>query len=134
MTMKRKGTHYERELVHLLWDEGFAAIRSAGSGSMQYPSPDILAGNGAIFLAIEVKVREKLPLYISAEKLRELVMFSNLFGAKPIIALKVKKEKWRFFELEMLEETKKGYKITQKKFFEGKELGEILNKYRQERL
>lgn len=132
--MKRKGTRYERELIHILWDEGYAAVRSAGSGSMQYPSPDIVAGNGKNFLAIEVKVREKLPLYITAEKLRELVMFSNLFGAKPVVALKIKNEKWRFFEPEMLIETENGYKISKENYYSGKELGEILKKFTQERL
>ncbi len=132
--MKRKGIRFERELIHALWNEGFAAVRSAGSGSSGYPSPDILASNGRLTLAIEAKVREKLPLYIPAEKVRELVMFSNLFGAKPVIALKIKKEKWRFFEIDVLLETEKGYKISKDNFYMGKELGEILNRFFQERL
>ncbi len=132
--MKKKGVKFERDLIHALWNEGFAAVRVAGSGSSSYPSPDIIASNGKTIIAIEAKVREKLPLYISGEKLRELVMFSTLFGAKPVIALKLKKEKWRFFETEMLEETENGYKISDKTFSLGKELGEILNKFVQERL
>ncbi|WP_456371145.1 Holliday junction resolvase Hjc [Geoglobus sp.] len=132
--MKRKGIRFERELIHALWSEGFAAVRSAGSGSSGYPSPDIVASNGKLTLAIEAKVREKLPLYIPAEKVRELVMFSNLFGAKPVIALKIKKEKWRFFEVDMLIQTEKGYKISRDNFYDGKELGEILDKFYQERL
>ncbi len=131
--MKRKGVKFERELIHALWEEGFAAVRCAGSGSMSYPSPDIVASNGKIILAIEAKVREKLPLYIQDEKLRELVMFSNLFGAKPVVALKIKKEKWRFFTVEMLERTERGYKIDSNNFYLGKELGEILGKFHQQR-
>ncbi len=131
---KRKGISFERELIHALWNEGFAAVRCAGSGSMSYPSPDVIASNGKLTLAIEAKVREKLPLYILAEKLRELVMFSNLFGAKPIIALKVKGEKWRFFTVDLLKETEKGYKIDENNFHLGKELGEILGKFYQKRL
>ncbi len=132
--MKRKGVKFERDLIHALWNEGFAAVRAAGSGSSSYPSPDIIASNGKTTIAIEAKVRERLPLYISGEKLRELVMFSNLFGAKPVIALKLKKAKWRFFEIDILEKTENGYKISDKTFPLGKELGEILDKFVQERL
>ena len=132
--MKRKGLKFERDLIHALWNEGFAAVRVAGSGSSSYPSPDIVASNGKTIIAIEAKMRDRLPLYIPGEKIRELVMFSNLFGARPVIALKLKKAKWRFFEVEMLEKTENGYKISEKIFPLGKELGEILNKFIQERL
>ena len=43
MSTKSKGTNAERELIHAFWGKGYAAIRSAGSGSMKYPSPDIIA-------------------------------------------------------------------------------------------
>jgi len=132
--VKRKGTRFERELIHALWNEGFAAVRSAGSGSSGFPSPDIIASNGRIVIAIEAKVREKLPLYIPELRVRELVMFSNLFGAKPVIALKIKGEKWRFFEVDELEKTEKGYKISRAIFHSGKELGEILGKFIQKKL
>ena len=35
MSTKSKGTNAERELIHNLWANGYAAIRSAGSGSMK---------------------------------------------------------------------------------------------------
>lgn len=132
--MKRKGLQFERDLIHALWENGFAAVRVAGSGSATYPSPDIVASNGKTIIAIEAKVREKLPLYISGEKVRELAMFSTLFGAKPVIALKLKKTRWRFFEIDMLEKTENGYKISDRTFHLGKELGEILDRFVQERL
>jgi len=133
-SMKRKGIRFERELIHALWNEGFAAIRCAGSGSMSYPSPDIVASNGKITIAIEAKMRDKLPLYIQGEKVRELVKFSNIFGAEPLIALKIKGEKWRFFTIDQLLETERGYKIGKENFYLGKELGEIIGKFHQERL
>jgi Holliday junction resolvase - archaeal type len=43
---KSKGSKAERDLIHLFWSKGFAAMRAAGSGSSQHPSPDILAGDG----------------------------------------------------------------------------------------
>jgi len=65
--MKRKGSRFERELLNLFWESGFAAIRVAGSGSSSNPSPDLVAGNGKKFYAVEVKMRKNLPLYISGE-------------------------------------------------------------------
>ena len=132
--MKRKGSRFERELLDLFWKEGFAAVRVAGSGSTSYPSPDLLVGNGKRFFALEVKMRKDLPLYISGEKLRELVMFSNLFGAEPLVALKLPRKKWKFFSISDLIETEKGYKIGEENYHFGKDFDEIVGKYRQQRL
>ena len=132
--MKRKGSRFERELLNLFWDNGFAAVRVAGSGSSSYPSPDLVVGNGKKFYALEVKMRKELPLYINGERLRELVMFSNLFGAKPLIAFKLPRKRWKFFTISDLIETEKGYKIGEENYHLGKDFEEIIGKYKQERL
>jgi len=123
--MKVKGERFERELLNKLWEIGFAAVRSPSSGSMSYPSPDLIAGNGRSYLAIEVKMRSKLPLYISKNEIEDLKIFSKIFGAKPLIALKVKGFEWRFFNLESLKETEKGYKIDEENFYRGFDLYEL---------
>lgn len=38
---KKKGIAAERELLHLLWDKGFACCRVAGSGSIPEPNCDL---------------------------------------------------------------------------------------------
>jgi Holliday junction resolvase len=65
MKLKAKGSNAERELVHMFWDKGWAAIRVAGSGSSQYPSPDVLAGNNLRKLAVECKASGELNKYIT---------------------------------------------------------------------
>ena len=45
MSLKSKGINAERELIHKFWGVGWGAVRVAGSGSMRYPSSDILAAN-----------------------------------------------------------------------------------------
>lgn len=46
MSHKSKGINAEREIIHLFWSmPGWTACRVAGSGSMKYPSPDVIAGN-----------------------------------------------------------------------------------------
>ncbi len=131
---KNKGTKFERELIHILWENGFAAIRAAGSGATTYPCPDILASNGKIVLAFEVKARVSLPLYLTEQKVKELVMFSNLFGAKPYIALKVSRRGWRFIEVSRLIKTPKGYKVDEELFAEGCDINEVAGKSVQVRL
>ncbi len=126
--MKRKGTKFERELIELLWDFGFAALRAAGSGSASYPCPDIVASNGKIVLAFEVKTRSKLPLYVSEREVKELVMFSNLFGAKPYIALRLPRKKWRFILIERLSKTPRGYKVNEEVFSLALDIEEVTGK------
>jgi len=128
LPVKRKGTRFERQLIHRLWDDGFAAIRSAGSGVMSYPMPDIVAGNGKKFLAFEVKMRAKLPLYLTGQEIKELVMFSNLFGAEPYVAVKVPNKEWAFIEISQLKKTEKGYKVDEEVFNLALDLDEILGK------
>lgn len=121
----RKGYRFERELLHKLWEIGFAAVRVPASGSMSYPSPDIVAGNGKTYLAIEVKMRSSLPLYISQDEITKLKEFSEKFGAKPLIAFKVKNLGWRFFSIDMLKKCKLGYKIDEELYHLGMDFDEL---------
>lgn len=132
--MKKKGIRYERELIKLLWDSGFAAVRVAGSGVSVFPSPDIVAGDGKRFLAFEVKSRKGLPLYISKEEVKQLVMFSNLFGAEAYIALKLPNSPWRFFAIDSLRETEKGFVVDEAAYASGADIYEVTGKSRQLRL
>ncbi|MEM3373774.1 MAG: Holliday junction resolvase Hjc [Candidatus Woesearchaeota archaeon] len=105
---KIKGTRAERELIKMFWASGWAAIRSAGSGSMHYPSPDILAGNKLRILAVEVKFTNEDKKYFSEEDKKQLINFSEYFGAEPWIAIKFSTT-WVFVNPEDLKKTKEGY-------------------------
>ena len=91
---KSKGSKAERELIHMFWSKGFAAMRAAGSGSTQHPSPDVIAGNGRIFFAIECKASADPVKYIEKDKVNQLDLFANSFGARAIVALRFDNEKW----------------------------------------
>ncbi len=130
----RKGYRFERELVHMLWRRGFAAIRAPASGSIGYPVPDIVAGNGRRYVAIEVKMRSNLPVYVSKEEVDELIRFSEIFGAEPFLAVRIAKVGWRFLRLDELKRTKNGYKIDEDVFYSGLEFDEFVGAFRQERL
>ena len=132
---KSKGSKAERELIHLFWAHGFAAMRAAGSGSTQHPSPDVIAGNGKLFFAIECKASAAPVKYIEKDKVNQLDLFANTFGARAFVALRFDNEKWYFLRLTDLKITKSSYVVTldlaKKK---GLSFEELIGEYNQSRL
>jgi len=111
---KRKGTIAERDLINFFWINNWSAHRIAGSGSSQYPSPDIIAGNGARKLAIEVKITSSNKKYFPINEIESLKEFCKIFGAESWIAIKFSKSEnknWFFFSLEDLNKSGKSYNI-----------------------
>lgn len=124
LKMKAKGSNAERDLIHLFWQNNYAALRIAGSGRMNYPSPDILASNGERTIAIECKATKKSQQYFDKEQIDQLIQFSKMFRAEPLIAIKFSAN-WHFFNLEDLNSTPSG-KFVIKKGAESKEFSMIL--------
>lgn len=93
-----KGDRRERELVNALDDAGFAVMRAPASGSAtQRELPDVLAGNGEEFFAIEVKSSSEKPIYLTGEEVEALIYFSRNFGANARIGVRFDREDWYFF-------------------------------------
>ena len=109
MDRKSKGTNAERDLIHKFNDNGWVAIRSAGSGSMHYPSPDILAGNNLRRLAIECKAVNDLKKYFTQKEVDELLFFASRFGAEPWVAVRFDRIDWFFLTIEDLEKKDRSY-------------------------
>ena len=109
---KAKGTKGERELVKMFNEAGWAAIRIAGSGSSQYPSPDLLAGNAIRRLAIECKVTKENKKYFQKTEIAQLDFFSKHFGAESWVGMKFPNSPWYFLMLEDLNDTGKCYSVS----------------------
>jgi Holliday junction resolvase len=93
-----KGDRRERELVNRLDERGFAVMRAPASGSAtERELPDVLAGNGEEFYAIEAKSSSGRPVYLDGEEVEALVYFARNFGAKPRVAVRFDREDWYFF-------------------------------------
>ena len=108
---KAKGTAGERDIVHLFWANGWAAIRSAGSGSCSTPSPDILAGNNIRKVAVEAKITTSSSKYFPKEEIENLLIFAKSFGAEAWVAVRFQKLEWLFINPEDLTITNNGYSI-----------------------
>ena len=98
MSANRKGDRRERELVNALDGAGFAVMRAPASGSAtQRELPDVLAGNGTVFYAVEAKASAGDPIYLTSEEVEALRYFADSFGAKPRIGVRFDREEWAFF-------------------------------------
>ena len=109
MSTKSRGTNAERDLIHKFWANNWAAMRSAGSGSQQYPAPDIMAGNNIRKLAIKVKLTTKTKKYFTGQEIEELLIFAEKLGAEAWVAIKFYHLEWFFLTIEDLEKTGKSY-------------------------
>jgi Holliday junction resolvase len=112
---KAKGSKAERELLHMFWAKNFATIRSAGSGSMKYPGPDLLVGNLLRRMSIECKSTSKSKVYLNHHDVDQLREFSKVFDARPWFAIKFVRRGWLFLNIEDLDKTPTGYVIDFKK-------------------
>jgi Holliday junction resolvase len=93
-----KGDRRERELVNALDGAGFAVMRAPASGSAtERDLPDVLAGDGETFYAIEAKSSAGDPIYLTGEEVEALIYFSQNFGATPRIGVRFDREDWYFF-------------------------------------
>jgi Holliday junction resolvase len=111
MNRKAKGIGAERELIHLFWGSSWAAVRIAGSGSMKYPSPDILASNNKRRLAIECKATKSKSQYLTKEEISELKKFCSLFGTEPWVGVRFSRD-WYFISLDDMKETGKNFVVS----------------------
>ena len=104
-----KGDRRERELVNKLDEAGYAVMRAPASGSAtERELPDVLAGNGDRFYAIEAKSSAGDPIYLENEEVYALVYFSRNFGAKPRVGVRFDREDWYIFHPDDLYQTDGG--------------------------
>jgi len=107
MSKKAIGSNAERELVRLFWQNGWAACRVAGSGSMRYPSPDIIASNGKNLFLIECKYSSEDSVYLPTQEVADLQSVAEKFAATPLIGSRFSKQGWLFVSPKDLPRTQK---------------------------
>jgi holliday junction resolvase Hjr len=111
MNTKKKGTDGERELIHKFWAQGWAAVRVAGSGSMRYASPDIIASNAQRRIVLECKVSKATSVYLPHKEVALLRDFAEKFQAEMYIAHKLAGGIWGFVDLDELGVTSQSFVV-----------------------
>jgi len=97
MSNKSKGSKAERELLDILTQNGWRAARVAGSGVNDNSPCDLIAAKlGKRGFVIEAKSSKKTSIYITKEQINDFVMFSQIIGLNPAIALRFNREGWFF--------------------------------------
>lgn len=106
---KQKGTRAERELLHMLYSKKFNIMRSAGSGSIGIPNPDLIAAKDGRILAIECKSLSAENKYFKEQEIKELKEFSESFNAEAWLGIRFDNIGWFFIQPNKLNKTKTGY-------------------------
>jgi len=128
VSSNQKGDRRERELVNRLDEAGFAVMRAPASGSAtDRELPDVLAGDGDRFFAIEAKSSSGDPVYLDGEEVEALVYFARNFGAKPRVGVRFDREDWYFFHPADLHTTDGGnYRVKRERALaDGEDLAEL---------
>jgi len=113
MSNKSKGSKCERELYDLFIKNNFRAVRVAGSGMMENTACDLIAGkNGAGKYSIEAKSSKSPNKYITKKQIEEFVIFSEIFGLTPVVALRFNREGWIFINPNQLRDSGKNWAIS----------------------
>ena len=96
MSNKAKGSKAERELCQMFIDNQYRAVRVAGSGVFENADCDLIAGKRGEKYCIEAKSSKKPVKYITKEQINNFVVFADIFGLKPVIALRFNRLGWFF--------------------------------------
>ena len=91
------------------------AIRVAGSGILPDPSCDLIAGKKRKKCCIEVKAIKGTKKYLDKKQIQSFILFSEIFGLKPLLALRFNREGWFFLHPKYLEKTGRGFSISLEK-------------------
>jgi len=108
---KSKGSKAERELYQMFVDNHFRAVRVAGSGTMENADCDLIAGKPGSKYCIEAKSTKKTSKYITKEQMNRFVVFSEIFGLSPVIAVRFNRIGWFFLNPNDLEDSGKNWVI-----------------------
>ena len=130
MSNKAKGSKAERELYELFVHNNFRAVRVAGSGMMENTSADLIAGKASVDgkqkYAIEAKSSKAPVKYITKEQIESFVVFSEIFGLTPVVALRFNREGWLFMRPEQLRDSGKNWAVTLE---EAKQIGKKFGQF-----
>ena len=103
---KAKGSKAERELLQIFTDNGWRAVRVAGSGVNDNSPCDLLAAKaGHKGYVIEAKSSKQAIIYIKKQQIEDFMLFAHMIGLQPVIAARFNYEGWLFLTPSQLRDT-----------------------------
>jgi len=106
MSNKAKGSKAERELVQIFTDNLWKACRVAGSGVNDNSPCDIIAAKlGRKGYVVEAKSSKQNRIYIKKQQIDDFILYSQLIGLQPVIAIRFNREGWLFLDPKHLEDS-----------------------------
>lgn len=127
MSNKAKGSRAERELIRLFTENGWRAVRVAGSGVGEESPCDIVVGKiGRRGYTIEAKSSKQAIIYIKKPQINDFYTFSTAIGLQPVIAVRFNYEGWLFIKPEQLRDTGNFWAISLK---DAKEFGKRFSQF-----
>jgi len=101
MTLYEKGARFERLLVHKFQENGWISFRAAGSGTIKYIIPDVIAIKGNKVLMVECKStkKESISLKEPILNLKEILHISEF---EIYLAVKFNRQDPRFYKIQDL--------------------------------
>lgn len=118
------GSNAERELAEWFWSHGYASLRAPGSGSIDRPSPDIVAlthnrgiKNAMVQAsAIELKNNKDGTAHFDQHEIDELEAWADRAGATAFVIIKPDMrsfDSWLVYHTSELNVTDSGYSVRQ---------------------
>jgi len=98
-SMRKRGYDAEREIVAMLREAGFMAVRIPVSAPSNEPLPDVFAVKGDWIIAVEVKSHERYAYFKKkqVEKLHQFLEIHKLYPKRTaLLAAKFKRRGWTF--------------------------------------
>jgi len=126
MSNKSKGSKAERELFDMFVQNRYRAVRVAGSGTMENADCDLIAGKPGKKFSIECKSSKAPIKYITKDQIERFIIFSEIFGLTPVIALRFNREGWFFLPPSEMRDSGKNWVI---KLEEAKEKGKRFSQF-----
>jgi len=131
-----KGMDAERTLCSLLWDKGYSTLRAPASGSIDRPSPDVVAittttleaAEHPIAYALELKANADGTAYFDEHEITELEEWADRAGAEAYVIVKPDLrtfDHWLVYHTSELNTTEQGYSIGKRDHDKAKTLSEV---------
>lgn len=115
MSNKSKGSNAERELVKKFTENGWRALRVAGSGVNDDSPCDMIAAKaGKKAYTVEAKSSKQTRIYITKAQISDFMTFSKILGLTPVLAIRFNRQGWLFLDPKFLGDTGKYWVVSLK--------------------